>query len=196
MVNGSSCYTTAEQPGGKRLHAGVCLWLLFLTVAGFEQQQMLTYCLAGPVRRLGYWSGTELSDFCVCFREDQQAPYYFKLLPSLCCDVNPYSLFLLWAPFFECLSSSDSLLTLPIFCCSSKSSSLASLLNYWDRLKQLLSALRQSWGRQKRKKETKKKGRYGGQIHPCLKRGFCREPRAGCQVCRWCTAGTFLTLWE
>ena len=48
-----------------------------------------------------------------------------------------------------------------------------------------------------RKGERQKRGeRYGGQTHPCLKRGFCRGPRAGCQVCCWCTLGRFLTLWE
>lgn len=98
------------------------------------------------------------------------------------------------ALLFSCLSSSvSSNSRFPSFCCSS---SLAPVLNYWDRLKQLLSALRQSWERQKRKEKRQKRGRYGGQTHPCLKMGFCREPQAGCQVCRSCKSGRFLTLWE
>lgn len=50
--------------------------------------------------------------------------------------------------------------------------------------------------RDRRERRRQKRGRYGGQAHPCLKRGFCREPQAGCQVCRPCTSGRFLSLWK
>lgn len=50
--------------------------------------------------------------------------------------------------------------------------------------------------RDRRERRRQKTGRYGGQAHPCLKRGFCREPQAGCQVCRPCTSGRFLSLWK
>lgn len=101
--------------------------------------------------------------------------------------ILPLCILLLMSVF---IVSPNSLL---ILSCLSKSSSLTSVLNYWDRLKQLLSALRQSWERQKRKGETEKKEREGdmvGRFIHVLIEGFVKSLRQDVR----CTLGIFTTL--
>lgn len=154
---------------------------LFLTADGFEHQQMLTLWLAGPVNRLGYWSRTELWDSCLCLCLDHQAPLPYALA-SLCCEpiffiFSPLCIPLLMS-FFICLLmlTSHPLLLLKVL--------IPSLRHWiietdWSSCSQLCVRVE----REKDEKERdKKRGRYGGQTHPCLKGGFCREPQAGCQV--------------
>lgn len=136
-------YPAEEKGRGKSFHTGQCLSIR--PQSGW----------VGHITGLS-WSGTKLWDSCACLHEDQQAPRYPT--PSILSFVKPSALFFssvrgFYTSFLHLPPNSH----FPIHCCSSVSSSLTSVLNYWDRLKQLLSALRQSWERQKRKKETEER---------------------------------------
>lgn len=156
-----------------------------LSLTGWTSQQIRELEWDRVVRLMYVWVN-------IC----QQASHYLlkSQLLSLYCEPKFFILSLciaLLMSFFICLPTLTSHLLLllkvliPRFSVELLRQTEAAALSF-------ASELRETGEERKRQK----RGRYGGQTHPCLKRGFCREPQAGCQVCRWCTSGSFLTLWE
>ena len=183
------------------LEVNIRLWLYSSQWMGCTHQHMLTLT---PWTSQQVGVGSEMGQKC------QTHMYVFVKMsrrlitlsspptPSFCSVVKPYSLFShhasLSSHVFLHLSPNS---RFPSFCCSSSLRSSVELLRQTETAAlSFASELRETEEKEKRQKRERERGGSGGQTHPCLKTGFCREPRAGCQVCRSCTSGRFLTLWD
>lgn len=184
-----SCYWITVKFKGKSFQAGVHVMWLY---SSLNTSKKLSLTCWTSQQILGNWGEDRIVTLLnVCMEISRHLITLTSPRPWLFMWTH-----ILYASSNNLSSSASWLLRSPSFCCSSKSSSPSLrcwiIETDWSSCSRLCVRVERDRGERKRQK----RGRYGGQTHPCLKRGFCREPQAGCQVCHWCSSGRFLTLWD